>query len=281
MRKLITTIIIFALAFCAVSATHAAMQSSTEVTGTGDTVYIELGIHDVILPTAGSLDFMLDPQGLLSLAEGQSAPLEALNGGRIVHMNDARIINNSAHTVKVSVELWAACDNGGGSLGTIATFIEYTGDDAATIGAVEASGSEENNILLYAVPSATNLANQAAPFVPADTGYIITAASRTLDFILPAALYSITANSDGSLLSEPVPDTGSGIAFQLGGYVNTNADWSDFRTEYGLSTVTVYATYTLAEAAFDELSSHDASRVHGAPNMLPPLPANALQTNRQ
>ena len=277
MRKLLTIIMVLTFA-CGLGLTMgSALPEGVSVTGTGDAVYVDLDIYDVTLPTAGSLDFLLDPLGLLSLEPGQSAPLEALNGGWIVHAGDARVINNSTHSVKVSIELRAESTNGGYEYGAIASFMDYTVDDETTIGSVEAGENTANNILLYAVPSADSLPNLEAPFIPAATGFVITAASRTLEFILPAALYSITMDMDEGIVSAPIPDTGSGIALKFGGNVNTNADWSDFVAENEPSTITVYATFTLARAELEDLDEAETPRMDGIPKMLAPVPEDALK----
>ena len=269
MRMLLSIIIMIAAACSISTATHAGSHSGTGISGIGSAVYIDLDIYDVTLPTAGSLDFILDPQGLLSLQPGQSAPLEALIGGRIVHHRDARIINNSSHPVKVTIDFWADSTNGGYDDGAAATFIEFTADDETTIALVEAN--DANNILLCVVPSASNLPDTAEPFTPASDGYIITTARRSLEFILPAAQYAITSDPSGELSSTPIPGTGSGIALKFGGYVNTSADWSDFRA--GPSTISVHTAYTITKA--DDL----AATVDGIPQMLIPIPANALEMN--
>ena len=277
MRKLLTIIMVLTFV-CGLGLTMgSALPEGTSVTGTGDAVYVDLDIYDVTLPTAGSMDFLMDPLGLLTLEAGQSASLEDLSGGWIVQAGDARIINNSAHSVKVSIELRAESTNGGYENGAIASFMEYAGDDETTLGSVEADENTANNILLYAIPSADSLPNLDAPYVPADIGFVITSDSRTLEFILPAALYSIAMDPDEGIVSSPVPDTGSGVALKFGGYVNTNADWGDFVAEHDPSTITVYATFTLTRALLEDLDESEYPRVDGIPKMLAPESADALK----
>ena len=267
---------ILSLAYCLGSATSTALSDSINISGVGDVVYPDLEIYDVTLPTAGSMDFLLDPLGLLSLEAGRSARIEELSGGLIVHPSDARIINNSSHSVKVSVSLRAESTDGGFKGGAVASFLGYLADDETTIASVEADGNVNNHILLYVVPSAVNLADRDAQFIPADTGYIITGDSVTLEFILPGALYSVATDSDGELITSQIPGTGSGIGLRIGGYVNTNADWSDFKAEHEPSTITVYATFTLTRADDSDPDGEDAPRAEGVPAMLVSDSAEAL-----
>ena len=267
MRMLLAAIMVCAIISSAGAAVRAVISTVTGVSGTGEATYIDLGIYDVVLPTAGGLDFYLDPQGLLTLEAGQSAPLEDLEGGRIVHTGDARIINNSSHAVKVSVSIRADSD-GGGRSGAAASFIGFNTDDETTIGLVEADDDTANNILLYAAPSAVNIVNFDTEFVPADTGYIITTDSRTLEFILPAAQYTVERNPDGGLTSTPIPDSGNGIALRFGGYVNTLANWGDFIAKHSPSTVTVYATYTITEMSADDVNTAEHPSYGRIPDIL-------------
>ena len=252
-----------------------ALSDSISISGVGNVVYPELGNYNVVLPTAGGLDFLLDPLGLLSLKPGQSAPIDALSGGIIVHPGDARIINNSSHSVKVSVRLRAESTDGGYEGGAVATFLGYSVDDETTISAVRADGSFENNILLYVVTSAVNLADQETPFIPADKGYVITTEPITLEFILPGAEYDVTEVPDGEPAGIAMPGTGSGVGFRIGGYVNTNADWSDFRAAHQPSTVTVYASYTITKESDADPDARETPVV-ATPTMLPPETADAL-----
>ena len=276
MRRAFSIIMILSLACCLGAVSSSALSDGISISGVGDVVYPDLEIYDVILPTAGSLDFLVDPLGLLSLEPGQSAPIEALSGGVIVHPGDGRIINNSSHSVKVSVSLRAESTDGGFEGGAVASFLGYADDDETTVGAVEANGNVENNILLYVVPSAVNLADQDTPFVPAGKGYVLTTDSVTLEFILPGALYGVGEGSDEELTASLIPGTGSGVGLRIGGYVNANADWSDFRAEQNPSTITVLAAFTLTRADEADLNAEESPRVEGIPAMLVPDSANAL-----
>ena len=277
MRRLKLIITALALVTCIGAAGHGALDADVEVSGSGSSVYVDLDIFDVILPTVGALDFIIDPLGLLTLEPGQSAPLDALSGGMIVHTGDARVINNSSYSIKVSVEIHIESTNGGLTGGAVASFIEYTDDDETTVGLVEADGNEENNILIYVIPSAVNLADMETPFVPEDKGYVISDEPITLEFILPGAMYSIAADSDGELAGQLIPGTGSGIGFRIGGYVNTNADWLDFRIEDQTSDITVYTTYTLTRADDEDPDGGELLRFEeNAPVMLANEMADAL-----
>jgi hypothetical protein len=217
------------------------LPNNSALEGSGEAEYLDLERYSVVLPTNAALNFTLDPQGLLSIEDGTTVDLADLTGGTIVPAaGDARVINNSAVDLKVSVELKGTGD---------ATFVEFDTDDETTIAAVE-DGTDEN-VLLYAVPAAVNIVNATTVYSAASNGYIIDSTGITLDFVLGKAQYEIE-NIGGTYTASAKADTGNGTALTLGGYVNTGADWSDYdgtASEIGLTAVFSYAKATGNEGA--------------------------------
>jgi hypothetical protein len=205
------------------------------VTGDGETKYINLEIYEVTLPTGDLLNFTLDPQGLYAIASGETKDLAALGGGAIFSNGTAAAINNSSVDVKLSIEL-----TGTGN----ATFIAYDDTDEKTKDKVE--GDTANNILLYAVPSAVDISTEATEYVASGSGFVIEDSASSLEFILGAAAYEIENNAD-VYTATPKEGTGHGTAIQLGGYVNSKADWSDY-VEGGSKSVGVQAVFSYEKA---------------------------------
>jgi hypothetical protein len=152
------------------------------------------------------------------------------------------VINNSAVDVTVSVLLSGEGD---------ANFIDFDQNDATTIGDVEADTN--NNVLLYAVPSSVNIPTAETSYAASTKGYIIDDNGITLKFVLDAAEYQVK-NTSGTYTATPKAGTGSGTAIQLGGYVNTKANWSEFAgaepdKEVGVNAVFSYVKATTGESA--------------------------------
>lgn len=227
---------------------------STEITGEGSTEYINLEIYTVTVPTVDTLDFMLDPQGLLGIEPGATVDVANLKGGSIIPGPTVpKVINNSSVDLTVSIDLKGSGD---------ANFMSKEDDDQTTIDAV--NGDTENNIILYAVPSSVNIPLPATEYQLSTKGYIInsTTDAITLEFVLDAADYEVT-ESNGSYTAEAKPGTGSGTAFQLGGYVNTKADWSDYTGANPDKTVGVSAVFSFAKSSEEESADPGVEGVHG------------------
>ncbi|MDR1204441.1 MAG: hypothetical protein LBL26_03030 [Peptococcaceae bacterium] len=266
MRKQLTWIMALMLIFALNTSVFAAVgedEGEDTVTGDGTTEYIDLEIYSVVLPTGKLLDFTLDPQGLLAIGLNEKATLDELKGGTIVPANGAvKAINNSAVDIALSIELTGT--------GEDVTFIEYGDDAETTIANVEAD--DGNNVLLYAAPSAVNIVSTETQYSAAGKGYIITDDPSTLQFVLKAAEYEIE-NNDGVYTADAIDNTGSGTAIQLGGYVNTKADWNDYVKELEPSEVGISVVFSYRKATDDE--SKDTG-VTGIPGLLSSTDVPAL-----
>jgi hypothetical protein len=237
------------------------------IVGDGSTAYIDLIKYNVVLPTTNTLDFQLDPQGLLAIPKSGKLELGALNGGTIVPSGVASVINQSTEAVKVTVALQGTGD---------ATFIEYDEDDETTIGAVEEG--TDNNVLLYAMPSSVDTRGTGTAYSASTQGYVITKDSPiTLTFALGAAQYNVT-NTSGKYALALTANTGHGTGIRLGGYVNDKANWSGYlATAEVQQKVGVQATFTFTDASdedLDDLEDPEES-VEGIPGLLKPA-AEAL-----
>jgi hypothetical protein len=264
-RKVIAILTAALLVVGTVPAVFAAQGNPTgsqTVTGDGDVNYLDTKIFAVGLPTSASLDFVLDPQGLTEIEDGESAALADLQGGKIIPSAPAVIVNNSSVKTKVTVTLKGITAAGSGANTATATFVPWGTDDASTIASVNTGTN--NNVLLYATPSRTNRTNDSDPFVPAGKGYILSTDEQVLNFILDPADYTVK-NTSGNYTALADAGTGHGTGVLIGGYVNKNADWSHFKASTNPSTVSVHAVFSYAE---DTTSS--PTFVSGIPGLLEP-----------
>ncbi len=224
------------------------------ITGEGVTQYIDMEIFDVTLPTDKALDYQVDPQGLISIEDGETKTMGELQGGGVYSEGAAVVVNNSSVPITVDVTLTATGD---------ATFLGYGGDDENTLAGVNAGDGE--NILLYAVPAGVGLVTPETPYVPAAAGYVVEKTTPTvLSFVLDAADYAVTNNA-GVYTVAPMPNTGSGTALQIGGRVSTRADWSDYVGDGAPKAVGVKAVFRYAQAKPHEIA---AAEVAGVPGLI-------------
>src|SRR5574344_3060673 len=73
--------------------------------GSGDVDYVDTKtpIYVVTLPTNVGLDFILDPQGLMSMKDGTTASLNSLKGGTIVMKKNNGAVFKNASSVSVNI----------------------------------------------------------------------------------------------------------------------------------------------------------------------------------
>lgn len=144
----------------AMAATTAPADST--ITGGGDLDYVDTStVYEVTLPTAGALEFVVDPQGLTSLKNGESAKLEdLLDSSSIVSKEgaDAYVKNESSVGVKVTAKM----------------NITDTNDTRATpVDTMEAvTADNTTNICLLAIPG-TNSPADIASYEASSRGIVI------------------------------------------------------------------------------------------------------------
>lgn len=228
------------------AATGTAENTTGEtITGSGDITYVDTTVYNVTLPTTSSLNLTVDPQGLSGMTGETATEADlAAYAGKITSSSKPIINNLSSKPMKVSVEL------------------QVTGDATAvtTEAAVEADTS--NNVLLYAVPSATDVKGSVDNYSASATGIVMKKdAAVTVDFILPEATYNFT--KDGSNYGYEVADgeTGHGTALSFEGLVNKNADWSAYIAESSPKTIGMTAKFTFTNT----IGSDVADATEGAP----------------
>jgi uncharacterized repeat protein (TIGR02059 family) len=208
-------------------------------TGTGDAPYVDTTVYEVVLPTTLAMDFTLDPQGLASLAPGQTAPdtdLSATRGKVIARSAAPTMINRSS----VPVQLTAAIT---------ATAGATTGRTAPTLVATETlvtTGTDMN--VLLAVMSSTNKVDDPASTAAFEGTHAVPLVNDTavnLTYWFDAADYRFV-NTDGTITYNRIPTSlGEGTQIQLAGLVNTNASWTNFGS-LDVSAVFTFAPHSSA-----------------------------------
>jgi len=199
-------------------------------------------IIDMELPTDAAFDFVLDPLGLMSIEDDGTALLGDLEGGKIVPLGDAALVMNfSSLPVVLTVEFGLECDD------DELTFVTAIDD-------VEEDDKEAFNALIYIVPSKAAITDATIDleedFAPAAEGYVIEDDAE-LVFLFPAAPYTVERDGLDFVLELVDDDTGFGTALQIGGWVNTQADWTKYESDVDLDIV-----FTVSEVE-DEVLDDD------------------------
>ncbi|MCL2633228.1 MAG: hypothetical protein FWD34_01805 [Oscillospiraceae bacterium] len=230
----------------------------TKANGNGSIVYTDTNIYSVLLPTAESWDFVLDPQGLIGahasgtvgnaneLSNATPSDLAPFAGKIISGSYVPTAINNSSFDVTLGVTL------------------RVTGDAVAVTSESAVHAGISNNILLTVEPAANSVNTQGAEFVGSGTGYAVLNTAGELKFVLDSANYVFNAvpGSSGSEFSyDIVPNTGKGTQLKIGGYCNKNADWTQFADD--TKGVGINAVFSFSPAVASENALSDVSGAYG------------------
>lgn len=239
----------------AMAATTAPADST--ITGGGDLDYVDTStVYEVTLPTAGALDFVIDPQGLTSLKEGESAKLEDLLGNSSIVSKEgsgAYIKNESSVGVKVTAKMSITDTNDAGKVTPVDTLEAVTANNTT-------------NICLLAIPSSNSPADIAS-YEGSSQGIVISSidesAPTEFSFVLDKASYSIKKGEDGTLSYAIDATEGNydAASFKLGGKANGKADWKAY-TGTDKKAIGVKATFSVADAAEADVAGTDYS-AHG------------------
>lgn len=217
------------------------------VTGSGDVSYIDTNIYSVTLPTEASTSLVVDPQGISQMENNSVATAEQLasGAGKITCADTPIVTNLSSVPMKVSVEL------------------KLTGDATSVTTVADVEKDTVANVLLYAVPSATDTRGAKAGYSASTKGVVLSPTAATLDFILGAAAYNYKKDSNGDVTYERVDgETGHGTGLQFGGYVNKKADWKDFVGDSASKSIGMEAKFTFTKEIAD---GEAADTTEGAP----------------
>lgn len=208
-----------------------------DVSGEGDIVYLNDDIVEVVVPTAEGLGFIMDPQGLTDITGTGKIELQDLQGGKIVPNGTGYIINNGSKSIVATLSLEASSDDTG-STGKETEFI------TAADGKVTANADDDvRKVMLYAIPSTADHPTNTSAYVKSNQGFVFgkTANKATMEFVLDPAEYEFSLVSGGYTANKRA-DTGHGIAFQIAGQLNPQADWAAYHTDG--KKITVKATYS-------------------------------------
>ena len=258
-RKFLALILAMALSFTFTATAFASQTAEGEditVEGDGELIVIDTAVWDVTLPTALGFDFVLDPQGLMGLPEGESATLEALApyAGRIVPTGDPLgVLNESARPIYLEIDITMS--------GTDVNFIM---DEADLEDAVDAVNTDDElNVLFLFTPSAVGVYDievDAEDFAAAEISFGVDDDGIQVTFLLPEAEYEVT-NDNGSFLFDLIEDTGNGTVFQVGGFMNPDADWFEWlddNDDFEIEVVFTWMGMSYDDAPdMDDIEAHD------------------------
>lgn len=175
-------------------------------------------IYSVSFPSIEQFEFLLDPYGLRGLQEGESATLEDLKpyAGKIYCDNKLMVTNKSSVPIKLKISIQLT-----GNVNAVETMEELEADD-------------ENNILLYIVPSQNDMEGELEDYQPSESGIVVKKDEPTVvEILLPQSNYYYKENLEEDSLQYVIAEEESGhsSAFRIGGRINTKADWKSFDAE--------------------------------------------------
>ncbi|MDR2355653.1 MAG: hypothetical protein LBE16_05610 [Clostridiales Family XIII bacterium] len=262
MKRILIVALVLAMMFSASSVAFATVgdpTGSTAVDGNGNLVYVDTVVYSVVLPTDATLDFTVDPQGLLDL-DANGATVDSLGGGKIVSKGQAFFVNNSSVPVVLGVSLKVA-----------GTALSATGSDKAMtfpsntayVDANSAPGSKKaNNLLFYAVLAATDITdtNALPASIDAATAAFVFDSigiggsdTNKLQFLLDQAEYTVKPEGSGYTIGQT--DVGNGSGLQIAGLVNDKADWTNYTGASPTNVLKVSAVFDYAAQAGTEAKS--------------------------
>ena len=242
MRKFLAVAVAVTMmtAFLIPVAQAAVYETDRDGTGTVQVFDIDLDF-EVTLPTAASLNFILDPDGYYglysSLEVGDTANLDDLAdfAGGIVFQHGAPVILNESG-FQLNTEIGIAVTATG------------SGADVTAVAATGIAANTSNNVAFTVTASAMNVTDVDAG--PDDFfGYMSVPFGKASDavtniapvWLLDDADYILTKTAGGLDLAM-VPDTGHGTQLLFAGICNETADWSDF-TDSDSSATAAVVTY--------------------------------------
>lgn len=239
------------------------------VDGNSSVAYVDDSVLKVVVPTDKALNFTIDPEGLLAIADGKVAPENATKdnlkdySGRIVGNTALVFANKSIKPVKITTNFKVD-----GSIDSNLIVSSNTGT------AVKDASSNSTKMLFMAVPnkasspialsyktgetassseSLENLADaqKASNFsgYAAAKGIVFTKAANTVvDSVLPAAAFKYSYDSEGQTFDYTLDTSkkNSAAGFTIAGFCNPYADYSKMKD------VKVTASYSFTAATADE-----------------------------
>ncbi len=257
-KKIVSLTLATAMCVCMPASVFAANAStgSALVETEGNVNYLDTDIYEVTLPTDGCFNFTVDPQGILSATDPIHYP-EDTAGTIVAPASGGAFINNkSSVPIKLTVDAYVSDDKGSASPAGINLM------DLDKIDVVD-SGIDNNMILTLGITN-DNIATASAindetiePDVIAVTHNGKTTESA-ISFALQEAPY--TFEKSGSAIKYEIEDlaTGDSVGMRLGGYVNTQADWSEFSSlSGGTKNVVVTTVFSFEKLAMDYDIAYD------------------------
>ena len=239
-KKLIVVALTLIMALSMAVTTLAAIPGNETIGGEGDTVYINTEIFEAILPTTGAWDFTLDPMGLAG-ANATFSNLEETAGLIIPGSFTPVAVNLSSVPLTLNVE------------------VKVTGDaNVITTNRAAVDEGTGTNILLNVVAS-TAMVNDPAtddPFAGTNATPI-SKEGKILKFVLENAAYEYGKDGDNFTYTRVAADLGHGTRLQISGFVNKDANWTDFTLPAAnplSKSVGISATFSFAKATTEDIA---------------------------
>lgn len=121
--------------------------------------------------------------------------------------------------------------------------------------------SSDYAIWMAAVPSLTDTVGDVNNYTTDNKGYKFTTTATDVNAYLEPAKYLVSGDADGFELKKDANDTGHGQAFDIVGYLDTDADWSDAETGFAgdnSGAIALEVKFTLAAATTADTTAFEA-----------------------
>jgi hypothetical protein len=226
----------------------------------GEMVVLNPDVFEVILPTAGAFGFQLDPQGLLAVTDSDGNLIAGKSwsdaqdaAGQIIFANTPSVINNSSMPVTVT----AAINVTGNATHLVippantptnSADISDTQKDAllggtGVLNLLKHNNSTTNTLSMFMVPSVEAVEDIDDALDTGDVGFVLGSAATTFRFVLEGADYELKL-AGGKYSLDRDDNPGNGTQIKLGGWINPQADWSNFAADKTLRRAVTAAQIT-------------------------------------
>lgn len=217
--------------------------AATDTTGSydGDSKlegYVNKNVYDITVPTVaeGGIDFTIDPQGLLNVAnktkwaDGAGAVYFKNTGDKYsAKSDDIKLINNSSFEIKVNCAV--SVDTKGSDVALVeATALTTASKPSLYLGLISNDGTEKKAAVTKEGAKSEDIAlAKVDEKTESKPGYEIKASEEAVEGVdkSPNGYYYTYSLSDDYVAAT----NGKAVTFALEGKCDTSADWSNIKTD--------------------------------------------------
>lgn len=229
--------------------------ADTTITGDGEMNYVDMSkFQQVLLPTAGTMQFALDPQGLSTMATDTVSTKDLVaDAGKIVSNGEVSIANYGYYPVKATVKLYVT-DTGKSTL--VSSPSEVDSDTTRKVCLTVTPSSAETTITADADGKVSATAGYAAGSEEIVINQTAVASAKSMVYALSGAAYNFKKDSSSGkdVYTAERDTTGKygAASFKIGGAINKNADWADYIAAKSPKTLKLNAVFSYTSITEEE-----------------------------